>query len=183
VRERAAFVDVAAQHGVFFYYCGYFTQAIIEASADAIVHRMEAAGLDEIVKRRVISSFIEMGQNIVHYSAERLSPADAIVNEIRFGTLLIARTEDGVVLSCSNPVDRETYSFLGPKLEAISRMNLEGIRAAYREALRAELAPQDKGGGLGLLTLARGASCPIDYRFTPSAASPELMVFELRITV
>jgi hypothetical protein len=182
-REPAAFRELAAEHGVFFYYCGYFSQKIVEASADAIEQRMDAAGVAEKVKRRVIGAFIEMAQNIVHYSADRATSADAVVDEIRFGTILIARTDAGVRLSCSNPVDRETYRRLGPKLAAISQMSLEAIRGAYREALRAAGEAESKGGGLGLLTLARGAAAPLEYSFTPSTEAPELMIFELRITV
>jgi hypothetical protein len=183
VDKSAAFSDLAAEHGVFFYYCGYFSQPIIAASADAIEQRMDSAGIAEKIKRRVTSAFIEMAQNIVHYSADRLTAADISTDEVRFGTIMIAKTPDGVALSCANPVDRQTYLRLDPKLEAISRMNLEAIRAAYRDALRAEGEAESKGGGLGLLTLARGAACPLGYSFTPSATSPELMIFELRITV
>jgi hypothetical protein len=179
----APFSELAAAHGVFFYYCGYFSQTIIAASADAIQQRMGVAGVEDRVRRRVLGAFVEMAQNIVHYSADRLTAADAVDDEIRFGTIVIARTEEGIVLSCSNPVDRETHRRLDPKLEAISRMNLDAIREAYRQALRAEDDAGSKGGGLGLLTLARGSTCPLRYTFEPSANSPELMVFELRITV
>src|SRR6185437_7991122 len=126
--KASAFREVAAEHGVFFYYCGYFSQKIVEASADAIGQRMDAAGVAEKVKRRVTGAFIEMAQNIVHYSADRLTEADAETDEVRFGTILIAQTEEGVALTCSNPVDRATYLRLDPKLDAISRMNLEAIR-------------------------------------------------------
>jgi hypothetical protein len=183
IHEPVAFCDLAAEHGVFFYYCGYFSQKIVEASADAIGQRMDAIGVAEKVKRRVIGAFIEMAQNIVHYSADRVTPADAAVDEVRFGTILIARTDAGVRLSCSNPVDRETYNRLGSKLATISQMNLEAIRSAYREALRAAGDAESKGAGLGLLTLARGAVQPLEFSFTPSTKAPELMIFELRITV
>jgi hypothetical protein len=183
VINSAAFSDVAAAHGVFFYYCGYFSQKIIEASAEAIEQRMEAAGVAEKVRRRVVGAFIEMAQNIVHYSADRLTAADATNDEVRFGTILIARRGDGISLACSNPVDHETYRRLAPKLATISRMTLDAIRAAYRDALRADAEPESKGAGLGLLTMARGAACPLQYSFTPSTVAPELMVFDLRITV
>ena len=177
------FGDVAAERGVFFYYCGYFSQPIITASADAIQLRLQGAGVAEKSKRRVLSAFIEMAQNIVHYSADALTEADAIHDEVRFGTILIAQAEEGIVLTCSNPVDRKTFERLDPKLQVISQMNLEAVRAAYREALRADGEAESKGGGLGLLTLARESITPIRYSFAPAPDAPDLMVFELRIIV
>ena len=176
------FDDVAAEHGVFFYYCGYFSQPIITASADAIQLRLQGAGVAEKSKRRVLSAFIEMAQNIVHYSANALTDAEASDQEVRFGTIRIAQETEGIVLACSNPVDRRTWERLDPKLRVISQMNLDAIRAAYREALRADGEAESKGGGLGLLTLARESVCPIHYEFTPTPDS-DLMVFELRIIV
>lgn len=179
----SGFDDLAAEHGVFFYYCGYFSQPIITASADAIQLRLLGAGVTEKSKRRVLSAFIEMAQNIVHYSADAMTEAGAVDDEVRFGTIRIARGEAGIVLTCSNPIDRRTYERLAPKLQVVSQMNLDAIRAAYREALRAEGEAQSKGGGLGLLTLARESTCPLEYSFTPSPEQPDLMVFELRIIV
>lgn len=181
--EEICFGDLAAEHGVFFYYCGYFSQPIITASVDAIQLRLQGAGVAEKSKRRVLSAFIEMAQNIVHYSADALTDRSSNEDEVRFGTILIAQTEDGIVLTCSNPVDRATYQRMDPKLKVLSEMNLEAIRAAYRQALRAEGEAESKGGGLGLLTLARESVSPLHYSFTPSRTDEDLMVFELRITV
>lgn len=184
----SAFDDLAAEHGVFFYYCGYFSQTIISASADAIQLRLQGAGVAEKSKRRVLSAFIEMAQNIVHYSADAMTDAGAVDDEVRFGTIRVAHGDAGggqagIALTCSNPVDLRTYERLAPKLQVISQMNLDSIRAAYREALRADGEAESKGGGLGLLTLARESACPLQYSFTPSPERPDLMVFELRIIV
>jgi hypothetical protein len=183
VQQPTGFEGVAAEHGVFFYYCGYFSQPIITASADAIQLRLQGAGVAEKSKRRVLSAFIEMAQNIVHYSADTLSDVEAADDEVRFGTILIAQGPGGIVLTCANPVDRRTYERLDPKLRVISQMNLDAIRSAYRDALRADGEAESKGAGLGLLTLARESTCPLAYSFSPSPNSTDLMVFELRIIV
>ena len=71
--DCGVFTELAARHDVFFYYCGYFSQAIVEASADAIRSRLVAGHANYPTQRRLIGTFIEMGQNIVHYSADVLS--------------------------------------------------------------------------------------------------------------
>jgi hypothetical protein len=184
VLDATAFAELAADHRVFFYYCGYFSQPIIEASADAIRLRLASEDVAYRVQRRVLSSFIEMAQNIVHYSAEALTDPGAASDEMRYGTLSIAAGEAGIRLVCANPVDLRTHQRLEPKLAVLSRMNLEEIREAYRTALRADERDEaSKGGGIGLLTLARDSTAPLVYSFTPSPASPDLRIFQLSVTI
>ena len=178
------FSAIAQRHDVFFYYSGYFSQAIIEASADAIQLRLQKEDMAYRVQRRVLGGFIEMAQNIVHYSAEALTSADAVTDEVRAGTICIAVTGAGIRLTCSNPVDRKTYERLDAKLAVLSRMSADEIRDAYRSALRAEEGEAaSKGGGIGLLTLARGAAEPIVYAFADYPGDPDRMIFKLSVTL
>jgi hypothetical protein len=178
------FTEFAQSRAVFFYYSGYFSQAIIEASADAIQLRLEKEAMAYRVQRRVLGGFIEMAQNIVHYSAEALTAADAMTDEVRAGAICIASTDAGIRLTCSNPVDRKTYERLDAKLAVLSKMSADEIREAYRCALRAqEGEATSKGGGIGLLTLARGAAEPIVYAFADYPGDPDRMIFKLSVTV
>ena len=178
------FSAIAQRHGVFFYYSGYFSQPIIEASADAIQLRLQKEDVAYRVQRKVLGGFIEMAQNIIHYSAESLTDAAASTDEVRAGTICIASTAAGIRLTCANPVDRKTYERLDAKLAVLSRMSAEEIREAYRGALRAqEGEATSKGGGIGLLTLARGAAEPIVYAFADAAGDHDRMIFNLSVTV
>jgi hypothetical protein len=178
--ELPDFLELAAKHDVFFYYCGYFSQKIVEASADAIRSRLLADQANYAVQRKLISTFIEMGQNIVHYSADVLTDPEGEVDEVRFGTLCIRQIEGGFHLSCSNPVTTQAAARLEPKLERLSQMSLAEIKASYRAALKADDGEDDsKGGGLGLLTLARDSRAPLEFAFTPSDARPDLVIFSL----
>jgi hypothetical protein len=177
--EMPDFLELAAQHDVFFYYCGYFSQKIVEASADAIRSRLVADQANYGVQRKLISTFIEMGQNIVHYSADVLSDPERDVDEVRFGTLCVKQVEGGFHLTCSNPVSAAAAARLEPKLARLSQMSLDEIKASYRAALKAEGEEDSKGGGLGLLTLARDSRQPLEYAFTPSDTHPDLVIFHL----
>ena len=81
----------------------------------------------------MLSAFIEMAQNIVHYSADAMTDAGALDDEVRFGAIRIAQGEAApgearigevgagaasIALTCSNPVDLRTYERLAPKLQA-----------------------------------------------------------------
>jgi hypothetical protein len=168
---------------VFFFYEGYFSQSIIEACADALRMRLEAKNAATKTTRRLLGAFIELGQNIVHYSAESLTPEDAVDAEVRFGGLRVEEVDDRFVITCSNPVTAAGYERLARKLAVLVTMSLEEVKQHYREALRAEGDAESKGGGIGLLTLARDSSEPLIYSFDDIADRPSHKMFNLTVTV
>jgi hypothetical protein len=169
--------------GTFFYYCGYFSQSLIEAAADAIRLRLGASSQPSKIQRRIISAFIEMGQNIVHYSAESLTDPDADDDEVRFGKIQVSLSEGVFSLKCANPVLDSAAERLQEKLKVLSNMSMEEIRESYRAALRADGEVESKGGGLGFLTLAREASEPLRFAFEDVPDKPRFKMFNLIMTV
>lgn len=181
---KTDFAQVARKHNVFFFYSGYFSQPIIEATADAIRLRLERNAVRFPTQRKLLGAFIEMAQNIVHYSAEAITEADQVTDEIRYGTLCITSSNEGYRVSCSNPVSLEVFRRLEAKLEVLSRMSLEEIKQSYRAALKADNdEPSSKGGGIGLLTLAKEAREPIEYSFSEYWQIPNAKNFHLTVTI
>lgn len=179
-----AHAKLGVADNVLFYYSGYMSQAILQATVEAVKLRLESRGQNSGVRRRVLSSLIEMGQNIVHYSADCLSDPTQSADEMRFGSISIVQEGDRYVVSCSNPIEVAAYIRLEPKVAMVSRMNLDEIKAAYRATLRAEEGEEgSKGAGLGLLTLARDASDSLKYRFADHPGSADLKIFELTVTI
>jgi len=85
----------------------------------------------------------------------------------------------------------DTYSNLGEDmvrpetlahLETLRTMTIDEIKREYKEMLRAETPEESKGAGLGLLTMARDASEPLEFEFTPANAAGNVM-FCLRATI
>ena len=87
-------------------------------------------------------------------------------------------------MSCSNPVSQEVFERLESKLAVLSKMSIDEIKQTYREALRSDNPdPTSKGGGIGLLTLAKDAREPIEYAFTDLAHMPSAKNFQLSVTI
>ena len=175
--------DLITETGTFFYYFGYFSQSLIEAAADAIRLRLGASSQSSKIQRRIISAFIEMGQNIVHYSAESLTDPDANTDEVRFGMIQISFYEGVFSLMCANPVLDTAADRLQEKLRVLSSMSMDEIRESYRAALRAEGEAESKGGGLGFLTLARESTEPLKFSFSDIEDKPRFKMFNLTMTV
>ena len=104
--KYGSFFHLAREHQVIFYYMGYFSQHIVAAMADAVKLQLEMSGVAGPTRRKLFSCFIEMAQNIVHYSADALTSPTQRDNEVRHGAVCIRREPDGgFLLLCANPVE------------------------------------------------------------------------------
>ena len=178
------FFNVAREHQVIFYYVGYFSQHIVAAMADAVKLQLEVAGITGPTRRKLFSSFIEMAQNIIHYSADMLTPASQPDGELRHGSVCIRRDEGGrFLLLCANPVEPEIADALRAKLETLRSMTLEEIKQAYRQTLREETPEGSKGAGMGLLTVARDAREPLEFDFDAADSDGGAPVFYLKAAI
>lgn len=177
--------------GVLFYYSGEFTPAVVAAAADSLKQRLATEDASGPAKRKLFSTFVEMAHNILHYAvppedgaapvaADDAAPAaPGPKGAIGVGKDLPGEGQEAEAtpaqywIVCSNAVDIAHVPRLTDKLDALRAMSLEEIKQSYREQLRnPDHATNDtlsKGAGLGLLTIARDASAPLEYSFVPSA--------------
>lgn len=177
--DYQVFFDVARKNKVIFYYVGYFSQNIIAAMSDAVRLQLTASGIDGVKRRKLFSSFVEMAQNIIHYSSDSLTAESQETNQLRHGSVCISHVDGQYWLMCSNPVDNSRVDHLRETLEPLRHMTLEEIKHAYKETLRAETPEHSKGAGLGFLTMARDASAPLEYSFLPIGADSASTMFFL----
>jgi hypothetical protein len=182
--KHSTFCDLARQHHVIFYYVGYFSQNIVAAMADAVKLQLEVAGVAGPTRRKLFSSFVEMAQNIIHYSADTLTPSSQDNGELRHGSVCIQREADGsFLLLCANPVEPRIADELRAKLDALRSMTLEEIKQAYRQTLREETPSGSKGAGIGLLTVARDAREPLEFDIETADESGRSPVFYLKAAI
>jgi hypothetical protein len=175
--------DAAAADGVYFQYRGYFSQPMIEQSIGQLGMRAQADKLDSAAHRRLINAFIEVSQNIVHYSCDALTEAAAKDDEIRFGSIEICEAGGAFLINSSNPVGEDDARRLNERLTALVELDQAALKAQYHQALNAESEPQSKGGGIGFLRLARGSSAKLQFSFVDVPVDPEIKIFNLTVTV
>ena len=84
-------------------------------------------------------------------------------------------------LETANLVGPEASSLLSTNLEVLRTMSQAEIRNAWKQGLRSEAPATSKGANIGLLTMARDTSEPLEYRIQPLAAS-SLSAFHLKAT-
>jgi hypothetical protein len=157
---------------------GPISRSLIEEIGHALRNYMhgEQANLSESMD--VFAVYIEMTQNIRHYSIERgYNEQDASA------TVAIGKNEDSrYVVSAGNLVELEDGRGLMRTIEAITRLDKAQLKAAYKEQMR---RPRDlhagSGAGLGLLDIARRSSAPLCTSLTEQPGG--LAFFTLRAVI
>ncbi|WNW11076.1 SiaB family protein kinase [Pseudomonas sp. DTU_2021_1001937_2_SI_NGA_ILE_001] len=178
-----SFFDLAQQRNVIFYHMGYFSHSVVSAMAEVVKLQLEVSGVSGPTRRKLFSSFIELSQNIVHYSADTLGAATESETPLRQGSVCISAANDRYTMLCANPVASTEVERLRSNLEPLRGMSVEEIKQAYKVSLRAETPEGSKGAGLGFLTMARDASEPLEYSFQPRPEDPQTTLFCLKATI
>ena len=177
------FWDVARKRNIIFFYVGYFSQHVVAAISETIKARLDTAGAAGPTRRRIFSSFVEMSQNIMHYSSDTLTPHEASDKQMRRGSFCIGTRGDSFFLLCANPVDSASVEGIRGRLEPLHTMSMEEIKSAYKKALRDETPADSKGAGLGFLTMARDASEPLEFEFVQDSQQPDTTVFCIKAII
>ncbi len=117
--------------------------------------------IDKQIKK-IFAVFVEMAQNIMHYSDER----EIDVNnskEIGIGIILFTQDENKYLITSGNIVKNEKLNRIVNKIEFVNSHDSDGLKKAYNEQIRSPRESESKGAGLGFIEIARKSSGKINY--------------------
>lgn len=176
---REALRELGAGDRILFHYSGPCTQDLIHAGGDIVRRRMSTRGVAQSIQRKLFSAFVELAQNVMHYANVPAGlPAEG---PERCGSIWVGRDDAHFFVLCANPVTEAAVPALRTQLERLRDMDGAAIRAAYRERMHSEPAEGSKGATLGLLTLARDASAPLEYAFERNDAGTTTLCLRVMI--
>lgn len=158
---------------------GPFSQGLIEEIGNALKNYLQSEAASSSSALDVFAVYIELTQNIQHYSAKHgYSEADASA------TVVIGRDEEGrYLISAGNVIEAEDGDALCERIKALAVMDKVQLKAAYKEQLRKPRADDDSAGaGLGLIDIARKASAPFSCSVYPVNSGTRLF-FSLRVVI
>lgn len=143
---------------------GPMSHGLIEEIGNALRGYLEADRAQPSAAMDVFGVYIELTQNIRHYSGLRgYEGLEAVA------TVVVARGSEGhYVVHAGNVVERSDGEALLARIEGLSGMDKAELKAAYKTQLR---QPRDEdavsGAGLGLIDVARKSSEPLSARLAP----------------
>lgn len=143
---------------------GPISRSLIEEIGNALRDYLKADHAASSAAMDVFAVYIEMTQNIRHYTGKRdWNEQDSSA------TVVVSRNDSGrYIVSAGNLVDAADSEALLQGIESLRHLDKAQLKAAYKEQLR---RPRDtaatSGAGLGLIDIARKASEPLQATLGP----------------
>lgn len=137
---------------------GPISRSLIEEIGNALRNYLSADNAHPSAAMDVFAVYIEMTQNISHYSrAQNWSEQDSEA------TVVVSRDDAGhYIVSAGNIVRTADGETLLKAVDSLAGLDKSQLKATYKEQLRRPRdAEKSSGAGLGLIDIARKASQPL----------------------
>lgn len=118
----------------------------------------------------VFSVFVEQMNNMLQYSDEKqqFDYPDGKQTQVSTGVFLLGIQGKTYFLQSGNMMKEKNSSLIKERIDYLNTLGKVQLRKFYKEQLKLENSnPDSKGAGLGLIEIARRATSPIEYSFTP----------------
>ena len=114
------------------------------------------------VVRRVFSIFIEVAQNILHHSAEKVTLGDR--QERGAGIIMVSETEEEFEIVSGNLITNSSAKAIEESCNIVNSLDKEGLKKAFLEKINLPVDENQKGAGLGLIDIARKSENKIQFK-------------------
>lgn len=112
--------------------------------------------------KRVFSIYIEMAQNILFYSDERVK-IEGSSEEAGSGLVMVARQADCYVITSGNLANNQRRDRFVQQVEFVNANKGDGLRASFKQNLRSPAQEGSKGAGNGIIEIGRKSDEPLRY--------------------
>lgn len=153
-------------NGIIFSFSGYISEGILFALGEALKRKLSVEETNANTMKRVFSVFVEQAQNIIRYSAEKLTAPAPGGSRISSGMITVGSEDGQFFVACGNVMLREDVYRLRERLELLRSLDPAGIKAYYLKQIREPAEAASEGASIGLIEIARRASRPIEFDFT-----------------
>jgi hypothetical protein len=147
-----SFYHQLQEKGIIFSFSGPISQSLLEGIGHTNTN----------IIQKVFSIFVELMQNIINYSAQRI-PTEEVEEEISYGVLIVGKEQEHFYIISGNYIHEEQEDILQKKLSTIRSMDSQELKQFYKQQRRQQADDASKGAGLGFIEMARKASQPIEF--------------------
>jgi hypothetical protein len=116
------------------------------------------------IVNKAFAIYIEMTQNLLHYSALRVSSNGKSVG---VGAVFLIRTSYGYGIVTANFISEKQKQFLEKKCNMVNSLNREDLKEFYLKKRREVAETDSKGAGLGFIDIVRRSGEPVEFMFEP----------------
>mgnify|MGYP006958003809 CR=1 FL=1 len=165
-------------NGTIIQFKGPISYKIIERLLDKLRSAPEFLEMKKPARKRLYSVFVESIDNIYKYAAGK---GAGVSNKHRPSVISVRKQDHQYMITAGNLIlndDLEEFRF---KLERVRQLDRENLKTLYEDIINRESGEEDKGAGLGLVTIALKTEQKIQYSFTPVDSNHSF--FEIQIII
>lgn len=168
------------EKNVFFGFIGPLSQDLFVEIGLALKNRIKQKDANPSKALKVFALFVEQVQNIIHYSAERLSTTNqSNRTELSHGVIVIGFENEKYYIMCGNLIESEMVEHLQKRLITLQNMDKDELKQYYKmQRRKKDTEAGSKGAGLGFIELARKTTQPFEFDF--QSIDENLSFFSLR---
>jgi hypothetical protein len=159
-----------------------FEGSISFETMEQLLNQLKSArqfnALRKPVRKRVYGTVVESIDNIFKYATPYKTKNDV---SQRPPQIQVKEQKGKFVVSAGNLIQNKQVDDLRYKLNVVNEMNDAALKLLYEEVINREARDDDRGAGLGLITMAMRTDEDILYQFDP--AGPVHTYFTMHITI
>jgi len=138
---------------------GIISQDILVGLKEVMESRISRDASQNRSAKKVFSIFIELSQNVLHHSAEKVRVESGA--DIGAGIMIIYENDKCYGISSGNMIDNSRLPEMIKRCDHINNLDREGLKRLYKERLNRHLDNESKSPQLGLVDIAIKSSNPI----------------------
>lgn len=165
--------------GALIAFSGSFSHSLIEELGLAVRKYLESESVKRSAMMDVFSVYVEASQNVRNYTGLKLQQADLSISSSSI--IVIAKRNDHYEVNAGNMIAQDDIAELRARLQELQALDKAELKSLYKEQLRKERAPESVGAGLGLIDMARRASSPLQFEFSP--VNDRYSFFSLKVVI
>ncbi len=159
-----------------------FEGSISFETMELLLNQLKSAwqfnALRKPVRKRVYGTVVESIDNIFKYATPFKAKGRG---KQRPPQIQVKELDGRFVVSAGNLIHNDQVNSLKYKLDRVNVMDDAALKSLYEEVINKDASEEDRGAGLGLITMAMRTDDEILYQFDP--AGPSHSYFTMHITI
>jgi len=159
-----------------------FKGSISFETMEQLLNQLKSAwqfnALRKPVRKRVYGTVVESIDNIFKYA----TPFKTKNGVLQWPPQIQGKEQEGkFIVSAGNLIQNNQVDDLRHKLNRVNQLDDAALKSLYEEVINKEAGEEDRGAGLGLITMAMRTDESIRFQFDP--AGPVHSYFTMHITI
>ncbi len=158
---------------------GAISQSILVGLAEMIKEKLSAESSQIKTSKKIFSIFIELAQNIHHYSTEKIQVSEG--KSVGKGIIVIQENESEYLVSSGNLMQSGNAKPILDKCNYINSLEPKALKVFYREQVKIPRELEKDGGGIGFIDIARKSGSKLDVQIKNVDEKSSFFILSVKI--